>query len=780
MRRCVSLLMLLALACRPEEELPVMVSIIDASAPESVHAAPAAGVGEVEVPVRVLNRYGAAVAGGEVELSVEGAVPSTGSVLIGPTGYGELALTVEQPGPVTVTPTGSADGAALGEAVTCWSLADALPTWDLRPSWLIADEIGTVTDTEPLLEGVAMATELDVWYLGTEPDARPHRVLSMPDPILEMETVQIDNDGVSDLLVRSVDELVLLRGRAGGGLSWGAGFAAEGMELVGASIDDVDGDSRNDVGLALQGSEGAWLVIMAGDGAWSFEELEPLRFELRASVVDVELSQSDADGMAEVALLESDSVLMRYYWSEPDETWVETYPSTLETHLAPPASFMGAADLNAGGADEPILLSHNEPGVQQSVIFYTLDGNTTQYQKSYLNPQWALQDLSGDSIPDIVALESGDLHIIHFNNDIGGPDFTYHTLGGVYLATGTDADEDPEVGPITTGLFNGDRLPDLVMATDALHLFPGKEAETAWASQDGRWTSYDLQLLADPALAELDGKAGIETMAGWVYSYSVPVLRTWWIEPDPKGDLPNLERRGEILLEDGAEPLDVAIAGERVWGLVDFDGTQLIALQRTDSDTFGELGRVAVDGATLVDGVFANGAELAVVSAEGEVTWFGATTTALGNDSIGAYGCVAAADTDGDGLDELHTATDAGCDLLAVDLDGDGAEELVVSDTSGISVDWNGVSHSLEGYGDLAAHDLDGDGQPEILAAAGGRVWMHRALGDGFAPGSGLHGATVFGPLDVGDVTGDGLPDLLSVDDDGMWKVLWGVEPAED
>ncbi len=58
-------------------------------------------------------------------------------------------------------------------------------------------------------------------------------------------------------------------------------------------------------------------------------------------------------------------------------------------------------------------------------------------------------------------------------------------MGGVYLATGTDADEDPEIGPITTGLFNGDALPDLAMATDALHLFPGKEAETA-LGQPGR------------------------------------------------------------------------------------------------------------------------------------------------------------------------------------------------------------------------------------------------------------------------------------------------------
>jgi len=775
MRRCVVLTSIFIIAgCKTDPELTPLVTAIDAAAAESAELASAVGYGEVEVLVRVLNRYGAAVPGGDLELSVSGATASIdgGTVVVGPTGYGEIEVLTVGPESFEVALDSSADGLSLGEAVACWSVAGELPGWALRPGWLLPAALQEVTAVSSMLEGVVMATDQDVWFLGIEPDARPHRVLTMPDPILEMESVHIDNDGVADLLVRSVDELVLLRGRAGGGLSWGAGFAAEGLELLGASVDDVDGDTHNDVGFALQSSAGAWMVFMGGDGAWTFDELEELRFELDYAVVDIELSQSDGDAVAEVALLKSDSTLMRYYWSE--ETWAETYPSTLETHLAPPARFMGAADLNGGGSDEPILLSHADDGVQQSVIFYTLDAGTTQYQKSYLAPHWALDDISGDLVPDIIALEGGDLHIIHFIADDGGADFSYHTVGGVYLATGTDADEDPSLGPIAAGLLDGDRIPDLALASEGLQLFPGMDSETAWASGDGRWTSYDLQLLAEPAYADLDGKAGIETMAGWVYSYAVPVLRTWWVEPDPLGDAPSLERRGEILLEDDATPLAVAIAGGRVYGLVDFDGVQLIALELTGSDTYDELGRVAVDGATLVAGSFADGAELAVVSAEGEVVYYGAGLSELGSASLGAYGCVTAADSDGDGIDELYTNPDAGCDLQAVDLDGDAAEELVVSDSAGISVEWGGATHSLEGSGRLAAQDLDGDGQPEILAASGGRVWIHRAVADGFPPGASLHGATLFGPLDIGDVTGDGIDDLLSVDDDGMWKLLWG------
>ncbi len=778
MRRCVLLTTILILGCRPDEELTPLVTVIDASAPESAALAAVVGIEEIEVPVRLLNRYDASIQGSDLELSLSGTTASAASttVSLDPTGYGTLEVSVEEPEAFTVGLDSSGDSVVLGDSVECWAVADALPAWDLRPSWMLPAELGEVTETEPLLEGVVLATELEVWFLGIEPDAQLHRVLTMPDPILELEAVHIDNDGVTDLLVRSVDELVLLRGRPGGGMAWGAGFAAEGLELVGASVDDVDGDTRNDVGFALQGTEGAWLVIMGGDGAWGFEEIEELRFALDYAVVDIELSQSDADGQAEVALLKSDSVLMRYYWSADGDAWAETYPSTLETHLASPASFLGAADLNGLGADEPILLSHASAGVQQSVIFYTLDGDTIQYQKSYQDPFWSLADLSADLMPDIVSLEGGELHIIHFATDEGGADFAYHTIGGVYIHTGTDADDDPETGPIAAGLLDGDRLPDLTMVTDALHLFPGQEVETAWAAIDGRWSSYDLQLLAEPALADLDEEPGIEAMAGWVTSYSVPVLRTWSIDPDPHGELPTLNRHGEILFEDSAEPLDVAITTERVFGLVDFDGTQLVAMTRDDGETWEELGRVAVDGAALVTGSFADDAVLAVISAEGEVSWRDADMVELGTDSLGAYGCVVAADSDGDGLHELHTGTDAGCELLAVDLDGDGTDEIASASAEGISVDWAGVTHSLEGTGRLAARDLDGDGQPELLAASGGRIWLYRAVGEAFVPGSGLHGATVLGSIDLGDVTGDGLDDIITTDSDGIWRILWGVD----
>ncbi len=775
--RPLALIPLLLMGWKPEDELATLVSMVDATLPESAELASAAGFGTVEVPVRLLNRYGAAVPGSGVELSVEGAAVAIDDpvVVLDPGGYGILEVEAEAPGAFTVSIASTDDPVTVGEPVTAWSLGGELPGWGLRTSLPLPAELGPVMFACPLIEGVALATEMEVWYQPVQPDAQAHRVLSMPDPILELEVVHVDVDGVADLMVRSSDEVVLLRGRSRGGFSWGAGFAAEQGVFQGASMDDVDGDTRADLGLAVQSDLGTFLVFMGGDGAWAFEELTERRFEPGYTVVDLQLSQSDSDGMAEVALLKNDSMLMRYFWNE--DRWAETYPSSLETYLAEPASFLGAADLNLGGAEEPILLSHAETSVQQSMIFYTLDDNTVEYQKSYEAPYWGLSDLSGDGLTDIVVWSEGFVHLIHFIATEGNPDFAYHSVGAVQLFTGTDEDESFLGGPIAAGLLDGDDIPDLAMVKDALLVFPGKELEDSdgWASADGRWTSYDLGLLGDPLVLDLDGLPGLDTMAAWVEASTGPALRTWSIAVDPHGEPPSLERRGDAYFAGGAEPLGLVDLDGVFYGLVRQDElVELLAMGPEEDGDYVELGRVSLDAERLVVGSFAEGAALAAVSAEGAVTLLDAALTELGADKVGAHGCVVAADTDGDGIDELITGSDAGCSLLALDLDGDGVDELFGLDADGLSLSWAGLDHPLEGDGAIAAVDLDLDGQPELIAASGGQLRIHRVVGDSLAPGVGLHGVGLFaGTPRFGDFTGDGLPDIVVQDGAGLLKLLW-------
>ena len=106
MHRGLELITILSLVgCKPEDDPLPLVTVVDAGVPERVELASAVGRGTVTVPVRLLNRYGAAVEGGDLELSVSGATASieNGTVSIDPTGYGELVVTTAVPEPFTVS-----------------------------------------------------------------------------------------------------------------------------------------------------------------------------------------------------------------------------------------------------------------------------------------------------------------------------------------------------------------------------------------------------------------------------------------------------------------------------------------------------------------------------------------------------------------------------------------------------------------------------------------------------------------------------------------------------
>ncbi len=758
-------MILASLGCRPDPELVPLVTLIEAGDPVAAEVVATVGDLELDVLVRLLNRYDASVAGGDLAGFVSGASAAVDSdaIAVDPTGYGELQVSTSAPEAFSAGLLAAMDDdVALGDPVTCWSVAGEPQGWGLRQAWALPDALGELQVVQPLLEGFLLATDLEVWFQGAEPGARAHRVLTMPDPILEVEAVHVDNDGVPDALVRSVDEVILLRGRPGGGMAWGAGFAAEGRSIQGISVADADADQRNDVGFVLEDYDGAMVVIMLGDGGWGFSEWEEARYLLDYAVTDLELAHSDQDGQAELNVLKTTSILMRYYWG--DEGWAETYPSSLETHLADPATFLGAADLDLTGSEDPIMLSHPQEGVDQSVLFYAMGGTTTQYQKSFLEPSWALGDLSGDLGLDVVALEDTDLHLIHFEASETDSSYKYHTITGVLGE-----------GPIAVGLFDGDSEPDLVVADGELLLYAGSPDSYPWWYAEADWSSISLDLLGAPQLADFDDKAGHDTLSAWVDSLSIPVLRTWWLESSKKGGLPELVRRGDLELAAGSEPLGLGLHGGLVYGLFDEDGEQLAVMDLDEYELFQEQARVAVSGQHLRVGDFADGAVVAVVSDAGAVSYRDSELVEVATGELGSFECLAVGDTDGDEVDELLTGSDSGCELVAADLDGDGADDSVQSSEMGIYAEVGGESFSLQGDGWLGAADLDGDGAADPIVISDDRVLVHRALQDGFAPPFGLHTSVPLqgSPL-AADIDGDGVMDLLVPGEEGSLLVAMG------
>ncbi len=758
----VALSSLVLSGCKKEEEWSDLVALVEADAPEGLEVVPTVGGLTLEVPVRQINRYGASVTGGSVTVSLSGstAVLEDSEEALDPTGYADFDVVATASELFEVIPTGGDAGdLTLGGAVSCWAVEGELPPWDLR--WatpLDANELGEANRIVPLLGGVLLADDTNVWYQSSEPGMQPHLVLEMPDPILELEAVHVDNDGVPDAMVRSVEEIVLLRGRSAGGMGWGAAFASQGRAILGASVGDVDGDLNPDLAIALDDGSSTWVSFWAGDGAWGFSELEQHSFGFAS--VDLQLAQSDEDGSAELNLLNYSSVLKRYYRS--DEGWAETYPSSLETNLAVPASFLGAGDLDGDGTEESAMLSYQEGGVEQSVLFFIMDNGNTRYQKSFYDPSFSFADLSGDGLADIVALEVPSLNLIHFQDQ----DYKYRSVEGL-----------EHQGPLAVGFFDHGGQPDVAVCADALRVYPGVEGGDPWATVSGDWQAYYSDLLAAPLLADLDADGALDTMAAFAEVYSVPVLRVWRVDPADKGGVPGLTGLGDISFDGSTQVLDLDRIGGVFYGLADMDGGVLVRMAQDEKGDFVETGRVKADAVALACGELADGAEVAVVAEDGSASLLDADLNVVGNADLASAHCVVAADTDGDGIDELHAGSAEGCALVAADLDGDGTDELISGGSGEVSVEWDGDSFGMGVDGVPTVADLDLDGQLEVLAADGSDYWIGRPVKGGLAPSFGLWGDTALlsAPI-VGDFDGDGLQDLLGLGDEGTLLFLLGVE----
>ena len=223
---------------------PAYLADLDGGVYTAVRVVPSVGVGTVDVPVLLLNSYGAPISGGTVDVSVAGAtaVAASTSVATDNWGYAEVQVATSGPEAFTVTPLSSSDGAEVEVAETCWSVSAGFPDLELMPSW----PLDGVTDAAHLVTvsgGYVVAGANEVWFLPASEGVPPHSVLYLTDPILGIMATQVDADGVFDLLVYSAAEVVLLRGRASGGMSWGAGFGTQnGMSISAVSAEDINAD----------------------------------------------------------------------------------------------------------------------------------------------------------------------------------------------------------------------------------------------------------------------------------------------------------------------------------------------------------------------------------------------------------------------------------------------------------------------------------------------------------------------------------------------------------
>ena len=757
-----ALLLPLLAACQQTAEDPIpLVTALDGGGAIRVAIAPTLGGVDLAVPVRLLNAYGAAIAGGEVTVSIDGptASPASLTVPLDGNGLGVAAFSTAGPETVVITATASSDGADVGASAPAFAVADTSPVYTTAWGSHLGLPAGTVpSHGAPATGGMAISVEDAVWYVPAVPGAPAVQVADLPFTVEGLQGAHIDRDGLLDLLVYGENQVVLLRGVAQGGHAWAGGYQARAGSVVGATTSDIDGDRLGDIIIATSRESGGGVQVLVGDGAWGFDALPPL--ELGEEIWSVSGSDELSDGVPDLSVLTAGrGTVKRYSWRPEEAGWVGASTSELVDYEATEgARLLPQTDLDGDGRDE-IILRGAEDRTPHELVFYTLTDPVYVFNLSYPRYEVGVADVDDDGIDDLLVMEEGRVTVTSVN-DRGG-------FSEIPVNLPSDR------GPIVGGHFAGDAGADLMVATDHALVFPGRADADGWDKVRPTWRSFATALAGPMLVEDLDGDGSGDSV-GFTSDGNELVMATWLLDPAAG----QLQFGGRLSLG-GADALALAHCGPFWYALVGSDDdSTLVTFQVDAAAQPQQLAATNTTGSLLACGVLPNGNDGVLVSStSGFWTAHGPYGTEQASGNVGQSGAVALARSGGAGA--VVSCSDPGCSVAAADLDGDGVEEIARGGDA-VSLEWDGVTLDLDGAGHVSFADLDDDGAIDLLATdvATGRVYGWRNLGNQLAPPIVLAtdrdlGA---GPAFISDTTGDGVPELavIDLDGNGAWRTSFG------
>ncbi|MCK6507697.1 VCBS repeat-containing protein [Myxococcota bacterium] len=747
----------LLLACKPDApSTPSALEPIDGAAAVSVQVAGGAGTGTVELPVLLVNAYGAAVAGTEVELAVDtpGYTLESSVLVLDAEGHAVARVRAPEPGAFTVRVVSSGDGAAVGATATGVALGGPAPRLQLDTVYPRPAELGEARAMARGTRGVALVDEQSVWWVDATPGGASWRVLAPPFAIVGVRQAEVDADGVHDLVVWGEQQVVLLRGRAGGGYSWGAGWSSPDMQVVGVSVEDVDGDQLADLVVGQTDEAAARVELLQGDGVWGFQAVSPL--ELDYPISDLVAADEDADGRPDITVLDAQSGWLRRY-TRTDERWTGSSPPQLDRHSFPAGSvLLPPSDLDGDGVKDVIGVSGPGSGAQ-SVVFYILVQDE-KYEQAYAEIQADVFDVDHDGNADLLLMEDGVLHRIRYDAAVQG--FVIDNY-----------DELADAGPISASDLTGDGVADLTVLSDGVILHLG-ESDVSGTWKVGSPSLLELLTGLDGPfeLVDLDGD-GDRDVVGVISQGGGQALKVWRASWDPvvgvsysgAGTL-ELNATGDVQAMVRCDPDWYLLADNAAAGNERPDKAFRI---RITADN-GYLPAVQTSGGvtgTILTCGYPQGAErrFAVADTAGHVTVYAYDLSIQAEEDLGPIEGLTYADTDGDGKDDLHACASPGCQVIGSDLDGDGRSELVYGGGP-VSVEgWDGVFDAgISGM--VSVDDMDGDGVLDVLVTdgEGGRISAIPTLAGALGPPvSWFTTETIVGPVRATDYDEDGRSELV-------------------
>ncbi len=766
-----SLLALLLWGCAedPTPSIELMVAVEEGEEALTLEVAPSVGVGELRMPVRLVNQYGMAVRGTSVSVTATGGTLESSELEFDAFGYADAVITSDGAAFVTVTTTASADGATPGASGSGALVTVEPPVYGMLPGAQLPMDGSERHFAAPSEDGIAVALDDEIWWAPYSTGLPGHRVADLQAEIGGLYRAEIDADGVPDLISWSGNTLYMLRGRPGGGYSHGAAWRALDGQIAGASATDLDADRLTDVAVAVTTESTGYLVVLFGNGAWGFTQSEA--GELTFPIDSLSAADEAFDGVPDLTVINSATGSLRRYSLLGDDGWVGASTPEISAYEAAPGSeLLPQADLDADGIDEIILAG--APGASsQDFIFFTMTDTVTQFPQAYGQFYPGVGELDLNPGYEIVALEDDIFHVTWYSAERDG--FISKNITGV-----------GDAGPIAIRDFNGDGFGDFAIAADQVAYFHGgTDVEGRYAADKPDWRTFSMGISGDPLILE-ENDDGLADVLAYVYDGEDLSVGLWVSTIDANGDTA-FELSDIMSVGVGMEPHDLVTCDDDIYALFGVGNTSTLmkvdiiggtANRRPDNggtvDTFG----------TLLDCGWLDSDSSGAVVATTTGVWSTYTDNLQEQESgnLGAMSGVAILEESSGS--EVVSCVGAGCSVVTVDTDSDGRDEVVRNEDV-LSIEVDGLRYTLDGGGLLAAGDVDGDGVTDVLATdeISGQVAMYRSVPGGLAPAIALHaGRQLEGRARLGDLDGDGVPELIIKGESGMIMHTLATEASAD
>lgn len=741
--------------CAEQAVIPGWLSGVDA-APVGVYAADGVGIGAVEVPVFAMNALGAAVPG--VAITATSAIAlDAATVTTDAGGWGVVSATPDLPGGYPIEVSGAGE-AATG---TAWAVAAAPGAFE----YVAHPAGGDASAAAVAGGGVAWAVGDEVWWSAPGTGA-PVRVAKLGSAILSMVPCEGDADGQADLAVWSASAVVILRGRDGGGLTWGAGFTAAEGQITGVAMADASGDAITDLGVALNFDGASGVLLLHGDGGWAFSPADFL--EIPFPVLGMSVEDLDADGGIEVTVLTEDGILRRFAKFEGE--WASTSTSSeYALHIGAGSRLLPSSDIDGDGIVDLIAAGPalDQSGAQAWVV-------TAGAAAPTLYHMFVDDDETDGDLPASVSVSLGDLTgdgVVDLGIGVPGG-FTRASWGGDGFRTQTYTEL--PTGAVAVGNLVEDEVIDVAVVNSRVVLLPGERVadnpnssvddSVAWRPRTPDVKLVGLAATQEPWIGDVNADE-IADVVTFIDTQTGLGLQAYTGVAATDTAVENLHSGGVKTFPVDTLAVDLAVCGASAFALVS-DAMGATSLYRYDIGVTGGLSQVGdalvIGGAAVACGDYAAGI-VAVVGDDGAVSYVsdaGATTPGL---AVEGAEDVATADQDGDGVDELIGCAEPGCELAVGDFDGDGRDDIAdASPAAGLSVVLGDAVFDLGTTGSPRASDADADGIVDLVVGEDGAVEVYRGFAAGFAPASVRYVyKSVTGAARFGDLDGDGTPDVF-------------------